>query len=166
MRTTTMRSFYSLMGVSNERFSLAFTTSWAFGPLPLAVARLVFALYCFLVIFITYGTQPAGIGRSFSFFTELTYWGIAFYALVAGFHTLVYALRGRAPLDSWPKALQALHSLFYTTIITFPPLVTIVYWALLYNGTWFGSSLDQWRDVSVHRPLYKVANIDRFLNTG
>ncbi|ETN43590.1 uncharacterized protein HMPREF1541_02749 [Cyphellophora europaea CBS 101466] len=145
-----MRSFYSLIGVAGDSFSLPFTTSWAFGPLVLAVVRIVFSLYAFIAIFVTYGTQPWGIGRSFSFFTELTYWGLAFYTLVAGAHTLVYALRGRCWLDSWPRPLQALHTLFYTTIITFPFLVTIVYWAILYNGSWFPESLDQWRDVSKH----------------
>lgn len=143
-----MRPFYALMGVSGDRFSLPFTTSWAFAPLILSCVRLLLSVYAFVVIFTTYGTQPSGIGRSFSFFTELTYWGLAFYALVAGVHTLIYALRGRCWLDQWPRPLQALHTLFYTTVITFPFLVTIVYWAILYNGTWFSNELDQWRDVS------------------
>lgn len=144
-----MRPFYALMGVSGDHFSRPFTTSWAFGPLILSFVRLLFSLYAFVVIFTTYGTQPNGIGRSFSFFTELTYWGLAFYTLVAGCHTLIYALRGRCWLDSWPRFLQALHTLFYTTVITFPFLVTIVYWALLYDGSWFSNSLDQWRDVRI-----------------
>lgn len=161
-----MRSFYSLMGVDPTRFSLPFTTSWAFGPLLLAIARLLLSLYVFLVIFITYGTQPQGIGRSFSFFTELTYWGLAFYTLFAGTHTLIYALRGRAWLDSWPRPLQALHTLFYTTVITFPFLVTIVYWALLYNGSWFSSPLNQWRDVSAHSPPGCMTNINQVSKHG
>lgn len=143
----TMRSFYSLMGAYGDRFSIPFTTSWALGPLILAIIRLVFSLYAFLVTFITFGVQPAGAGRSFSFFTSLTYWGIAFYTLVAGTHTLIYALRGRCWLDDWPRALQALHALFYTTIITFPFLVTIVYWAILYSSPYFTQSFNQWSDV-------------------
>lgn len=151
-----MRSFYSLMGVAHQPFSLPFTTSWAFGPLPLAVVRLLLSLYAFVVIFVIYGTQPQGIGRSFAFFTELTYWGLTFYTLVAGVHTLIYALRGRCWLDSWPRPLQALHTLFYTTVITFPFLVTIVYWALLYTGAWFSEPLNQWRDVSLPWVLLTV----------
>jgi hypothetical protein len=94
--------------------------------------------------------MTSGVGRSFSFFTELTYWGIAFYTLFAGFHTLIYAIRGRAPLESWPRILQVLYSFFYTTIITFPFLVTIVYWVLLYSSPYYSRSVDQWRDISKH----------------
>lgn len=142
-----MRSFYGLLGVNDSHFSLQYTTSWAFSPLILAILRLLFALYAFLVIFITYGLQPSGIGRSFSFFTELTYWGISFYTLVAGTHTLVYALRGRCWLDVWPRPLKALHGLYYTTIIVFPFVVTIVYWAILFSEPYYSDSIDQWRDV-------------------
>ena len=142
-----MRSIYSLLHVQGDHYSLPFTTSWAFGPLILAVIRLLFALYAFIVIFVTYGTRPQGIGASFSYFTELTYWGISSYTLVAGTHTLIYALRGRCWLDAWPRPLQALHGLYYTTIITFPFLVTIVYWAILYASPYYSQRIDQWRDV-------------------
>lgn len=145
-----MRSFYNLLRVNNDHYAKPFTTSWALSPLPLAIIRLVISLYAFLVIFINYGLDSGAIGRSFSFFTELTYWGISFYTLVAGIHTLIYALRGRCWLDSWPRPLQALHGLFYATIITFPFLVTIVYWVLLAPASYFTSSEDQWRDVCVY----------------
>ncbi|GAB0136855.1 hypothetical protein EsDP_00005143 [Epichloe bromicola] len=72
------------------------------------------------------------VRRSFSYFTVLTYWGLGFYFLVSSVHTLSYSLRGRPLLDTFPRPLQALHSLFYTTAVTLPFLVTIVYWGLLY----------------------------------
>lgn len=90
------------------------------------------------------------VKRSFSYFTILTYWGIAFYFLVAAIHTLTYAIRGRPLLDSFPRPLQALHSLFYTTIVTFPFLVTIVYWVLLYENPWFTSEFLAWSNISQH----------------
>lgn len=88
--------------------------------------------------------------QSFSYFTILTYWGLAFYFLVAAIHTLTYALRARPLLDRFPRPLQALHSLFYTTVITYPFLVTIVYWAVLYKDPWFAREFDAWSNVSQH----------------
>ncbi|KAG5937627.1 hypothetical protein E4U53_008169 [Claviceps sorghi] len=95
--------------------------------------------------------------QSFSYFTVLTYWGLAFYFAVSAVHTLSYARRlARRPqsptclLDALPRALQALHSLFYTTVVTLPFLVTAVYWALLYKGRWFAVEFDAWRNVSQH----------------
>lgn len=87
---------------------------------------------------------------SFAFFTVLTYWGLAFYSLVAAIHTGSYAATGRPLLDRFPRPLQALHSLFYTTAITFPFIVTIVYWGVLYEDPWFGLRFDAWRNISQH----------------
>jgi hypothetical protein len=56
-------------------------------------------------------------------------------------------------LEKWPRWLRALHSLFYTTIVTFPFLVTIVYWKILYNGSWFPITFDAWSNVCVPTPL-------------
>ena len=68
------------------------------------------------------------VRQSFSYFTDITYWGLAFYFLFAAIHTFSYARTGSALLNSWPKALQVLHSIFYTTIVTFPFLVTSKPW--------------------------------------
>lgn len=34
--------------------------------------------------------------------------------------------------------------------MTYPFLVTIVYWAILYEGPWFAVAYDAWKDVSQH----------------
>jgi len=86
----------------------------------------------------------------FSYFTVLTYWGLAFYFLVAAVHTLSYALTGAPLLDRFPRLLQALHSFFYTTIVVYPVIVTIVYWARLYSGTWFPDEFSAWSNLSRH----------------
>lgn len=86
----------------------------------------------------------------FSYFTVLTYWGLGFYFLVAAVHTFTYARAGRPLLDRFPRILQALHALFYTTIVTFPFLVTIVYWGILYKGPWFPRTFNAWSNVSQH----------------
>ncbi|RYP60560.1 hypothetical protein DL771_010477 [Monosporascus sp. 5C6A] len=95
---------------------------------------------------------------SFSFFTVLTYWGIAFYLLVAAVHTATYARNAtsRGPLLArFPRPLQALHSLFYTTVTTYPLLVTIVYWGVLYPTSFgahggFPNTFTAWINVSQH----------------
>jgi len=81
----------------------------------------------------------------------LCYWGIATYFCVAAIHTFSYALRGGTPLlNRFPRPLQALHYLFWSTIITYPFLVTIVYWAILYPGNPFTTTFGLWSNVSQH----------------
>lgn len=53
-------------------------------------------------------------------------------------------------MDRFPRSLQALHALFYSTIVTFPFLVTIVYWVVLYKGPWFDSQFVAWSNVTQH----------------
>lgn len=63
----------------------------------------------------------------------------------------MYARTNSAPLDRWPRILQALHSLFYTTVVTFPILVTAVYWGLLYRTSGgFTTTYALWSNVSQH----------------
>ncbi|KAK5191597.1 hypothetical protein LTR99_003574 [Exophiala xenobiotica] len=132
-----------------------FTTSWLLPPLALSLLRLLFFTYCLatqLTNWIYDGVHSSAhlIGQEFSYFTNLTYWGILFYSLVAGVHTLTYTLKGGSWLETWPRPLRALHSFFYTTIVTLPFLVTIVYWAVLYDGPWFPVIFDGWSNISRH----------------
>ncbi|ORY54809.1 uncharacterized protein BCR38DRAFT_357541 [Pseudomassariella vexata] len=138
-----------------------FETSWLLPPYVLFFCRSVFSLYAFTTLFFVIGwscTHPAegssyaceDAAANFSYFTTLTYWGIAFYFLFSSIHTFSYARWQSAPLDSWPRPLQALHSLFYTTITTFPFLVTIVYWGLLYGPEWFPTQYRAWSNISQH----------------
>lgn len=114
--------------------------------------RLLIFTYCLATVLTSWiydGVHARAflIGQDFSYFTSLTFWGILFYMLVAGVHTLVYSTKGRSWLDGWPRWLQALHSFYYTTVVTFPILVTIVYWAVLYDGPWFPVIFDGWSNV-------------------
>ncbi|KAF4987875.1 hypothetical protein FGRMN_10103 [Fusarium graminum] len=135
-----------------------FETSWLLSPWLLFVARALISLYAFVTRFFVIGWTCTheeiggckAVGWSFSYFTILTYWGIAFYFAVAALHTLTYAIRGRSFLDSLPRPLQALHSLYYTTIVTYPFLVTIVYWVVLFKGPWFPRQFDAWSNISQH----------------
>lgn len=131
-----------------------FETSWLLPPWVLFAIRFLISIYAFTVlIFIIIRNlvqHHVGTARlQFSYFTVLCYWGLAFYFLVASLHTFSYALSGGTPLlNRFPRPLQALHYLFYSTICTFPLLVTIVYWAVLYSS--FDSTFQIWSNASEH----------------
>ncbi|KAH9903810.1 hypothetical protein F4778DRAFT_781189 [Xylariomycetidae sp. FL2044] len=143
-----------------------FVTSWLVSPYVLFGIRALMSLYAFTTLLFNIGYQCArpalggcaAANTSFSYFTVLTYWGIAFYALTSSLHTLSYALSHRnnnhnnrgAFLDRFPRPLQALHSLFYTTVVTYPFLVTAVYWAVLYGPGWFPTEYAAWSNISQH----------------
>lgn len=99
--------------------------------------------------------------KDFSYFTVITYWGLAFYFFVASIHTFCVARWGYSLLQRWPKIFQFLHSLYYTTIVTFPFLVSAVYWGILYKGPWFPKRYDAWSNISVHamNSLYALFEI-------
>ena len=138
----------TLLGISPKYLS-RYTTSWLLTPFFLAVFRLLLCLYAFVTTFTILATDtPLSARQSFSYFTVLTYWGLAFYFLFSGLHTLSYARSGVSWLQRWPWSLQALHAVFYSTIVTFPFLVTIVFWAILYRGPWFPRTIDAWSNVN------------------
>lgn len=108
-----------------------YQTSWLLLPLALALIRLLFSIYIFGYLFyrIAYSAvnnDGLEARQSFSYFTNITYWALGFYFLFAGGHTLIYTIRGAAPLQRWGSALQFLHTLFYSSVITFPFLVYVL----------------------------------------
>jgi hypothetical protein len=146
--------FHKWLGVHTRPFDPehTFVTSWLLPPYWLASLRALISLYSFVTIFTIWGyngshSNAIAIGRGFSYFTNLTYWGIAFYFLVSAVHTFTYARNGIAYLDKISMSFQALHALFYTTILTFPFLVTLVFWIVLYNPPWFPVEFKAWSNV-------------------
>ncbi|KAK3362653.1 hypothetical protein B0T25DRAFT_11725 [Lasiosphaeria hispida] len=134
-----------------------FETSWLLSPWALFFVRALFSLYIFVtIVFIlawrcTFSTNHCTSSEEqFSYFTVLAYWGLGFYFLAAAVHTFTYARSGIALLDRWPRPLQALHSAYYTTVVVYPFVVTIVFWARLYSGHWFALPFDGWSNVSEH----------------
>ncbi|KAJ5154720.1 uncharacterized protein N7500_010159 [Penicillium coprophilum] len=133
-----------------------FETSWILPPAILAGLRALISLYIFASIFIFwgwYGTHDklSSIGQSFSYFTWLSYWGIGFYMLFAAIHTASYARTGRSVLfDRWPRGLRVLHSLLYVTITTYPFLVTVVFWAVIFTPPWYKTTFTRWQNISQH----------------
>ncbi|KAL8996454.1 MAG: hypothetical protein Q9169_004048 [Polycauliona sp. 2 TL-2023] len=148
--------FLAIVGASQPFDpSHRYTTSWILPPFLLAACRLISAIYIFTTIFFIFGwngahRRPELSRHSFSFFTNLGYWGLGFYFLFSSLHTFSYARTGKSWLQKWPAALQVAHTVFYTTVVTFPILVTAVFWAILYNGTWFPTEFEGWSNTSQH----------------
>ncbi|KAH8597550.1 hypothetical protein B0O99DRAFT_650909 [Bisporella sp. PMI_857] len=133
-----------------------FETSWLLPPWVLFGIRALISLYGFTVLLFNifwniarHDTPAAQL--SFSYFTVLTYWGISFYFAASAIHTFTYARHGGTPfLNRFPRPLQALHYLFYTTITTYPILVTIVFWAVLASDATLTTTFSIWSNTSQH----------------
>ncbi|KAJ7055971.1 hypothetical protein C8F01DRAFT_1156497 [Mycena amicta] len=92
----------------------------------------------------------AGSGKSFlSYFTELSYIGLTAYYIAAAVQTIAYARWGAYPLRRWPRILQALHVILQSTI-TFPFIVTVVFWVLLASSSTFKTRYSGWSNISMH----------------
>ncbi len=108
--------------------AVRFCTSWLISPALLFIFRAAISLYIFVAIYVILGEDNAQSASSarheFSYFTSLSYWGLAFYFGFAAMHTAIYWRSGNPFLAKWPKALQVAHSVFYSTIVVFPCLVT------------------------------------------
>ncbi|KAJ4483013.1 hypothetical protein C8J55DRAFT_535625 [Lentinula edodes] len=139
----------------------AYVTSPWFSSMTLAAIRGMIALYTLatlLVILIWQATILHDADGYFSYFTELTHIGICSYYWASFTQTLFYALRQRHsiertpeyPLQRWPRIFQLLHVMLGTTIISYPILVTIVFWALLASPAVFSTKFGAWSNISIH----------------
>jgi len=130
-----------------------FSTSWLFKANLLTIIRGIISLYIFSSIIAKlsyYAATNEKIldGQDFSYFTSLTFWGLAFYFAFAALHSWTYWRSGTPALARWGSVLGQLHSILYSTIVVFPFIVTIVYWAILFD--YFASRFEAWSNVSQH----------------
>ncbi|KAJ3510636.1 hypothetical protein NLJ89_g4559 [Agrocybe chaxingu] len=97
-------------------------------------------------------TKDDNIDSFFSYFTNLTFIGLCAYFFASGVQTFFYARSPISdyPLQSWLRVFRYLHVLLLSTIVTFPLLVTIVYWALLASSSTFATPYIAWSNVSKH----------------
>ena len=102
------------------------------------------------LIIVRDGTGEGKIDSWFSYFTHISYIGLTFYMIFAAGHTLYYARTGREPLNSWPRFFQLCHTVLYSTIITYPIIVTIVFWGLLSSSSTFSTTFNTWSNISLH----------------
>lgn len=165
---------YALLGLPSSSHSLntQFFTSWLLPAPAFAGLRLIMSVYAFTTIFysfgwfahnidifhlkdvnlpeITFSLGASAITKSFSYFTYLSYWGQAFYFFISSLHTLVFWRTDRTWLERWPRWLQVLHSVFYTCIICFPPMVSAIYWCSMFVDKWYILEFDRWSNLSIH----------------
>jgi len=135
-------------------------TSAVFSPLVLALIRSTLAIYTLFSIVFSLawkgvhlaGDPDSDAGSTFSYFTDLSYIGLCAYFFASAVQTWLYAIGGDKgyPLQKWPRILQFLHLLLLSTIISFPLLVTIVYWILLADARTFQSAYSSWSNISKH----------------
>ncbi|KAJ7512224.1 hypothetical protein B0H11DRAFT_1843971 [Mycena galericulata] len=145
---------YAHLGVDEPTFDphRKFVSSPVLSPALLAATRTLLALYALSTICTVLAFNVAmGDGNSFlSYFTQLTYIGLTAYYCAAAVQTAFYAWYGTYPLQRWPRPLQALHVLLQSTVVSFPFIVTIVFWALLSSPETFSTRYNAWSAISVH----------------
>ncbi|KAF9010296.1 hypothetical protein BDZ89DRAFT_1078235 [Hymenopellis radicata] len=122
-------------------------------PLVLAFVRLLFAFYSLFTLIYTLAYQ--GSNGFFSYFTHLTYIGMTSYFWAAGVQGIVWAHTkkqggGRYLLRSWPRPFQLAHEWLWSTIMSYPIVVTIVYWTLLASSFSSLSQVNTWSTISMH----------------
>jgi len=147
---------YPRIGVSSpfDPLNKLVTSPW-FSPTVLACVRLglaSYALFVSLFILIWEAVVTKDAKTYFSYFTDLSYIGIVAYFWASGVQTLVFS-RARTdayPLQRWPRSLQLLHVLLFTTITTFPVIVTVVFWSLLADAATFSTPYETWSNISHH----------------
>jgi hypothetical protein len=148
-----VRSFASSYNTStSQNYVQRLCSSWLLPTWILFALRLLISIYAFATLFTRIGIytttgESHAAALSFSFFTNLGYWGLGFYFAFAAAHTASYAAKGRAWLENWPAVLRYMHSAFYATITVFPFIVTAVYWAVLSAGS-FSSEISTWYNIS------------------
>lgn len=94
--------------------------------------------------------RDGDIDAYFSYFTDITYISLAFYFLFAAAHTLWYHHKGESSLNKWYRPFQLAHTVLFSTIITFPIIVTIVFWTLLSSKSTFATPWSAWANISKH----------------
>lgn len=147
--------FYGGFGVQapfDSDYKLA--TSYFLSPVVLGCSRLVIGLFQVAVLIAV--CAYAGInhqypGREFSYFTIITYTGLCAYMFASAVQTLAYARTGQEPLRRWKRPFQLAHLLLQTTVLNYPILVTIVFWAILtrYDSP-FLTQFSTFSNISVH----------------
>lgn len=129
-------------------------------PFVLAILRLVVALYTTFALIFSLAWEATKLGTAdgyFSYFTHLSYIGICAYFWASGVQTFSYSRRWKKagagvgyPLQRQPGILRCMHMVLQSTVVTFPILVTIVFWALLSGPSTFETVYSSWDAVSFH----------------
>jgi len=129
-----------------------FVTSPFTAPSALCINRGIRACYTMTIAIVSLVTSAydGTFTIWFTDFSKYAYVGASFYFVFAFYHTLIYWRTGRYPLASWPRILQLLYSVLYSSIGVFPGIMTVIYWTISSNSSTFSTPLDIWLNVSLH----------------
>lgn len=79
----------------------------------------------------------------------LSFWSLGFYFLTSSTHTFIFFFHERTWLEKWPRFLRVAHGIHYSTVTSFPFLVTIIFWGTMNSG-WPAGRFEQWANISFH----------------
>ncbi|PWN44194.1 hypothetical protein IE81DRAFT_321596 [Ceraceosorus guamensis] len=155
-----------------------FVTSYILPPWLLALIRTIFALYALVTLILDF---VFGGADQFAYFTVLSYSGITSWFLVSAFQGFTYThslarwhktfTSSHLPTSdklqypqSWlskkfARPLQFAHLLLWSTVATYPLILTIVFWSALSGGALDGLQR-AWQNISVHGLNLAFAMID------
>ncbi|KAI6157333.1 hypothetical protein BKA82DRAFT_126905 [Pisolithus tinctorius] len=151
--------FYASFGVPapfDPSFALVTSPLPSLPPLVLGAVRGLLALYTLITAVVILGLDSAvyDSGPSYlSYFTSLSYIGLCAYFWASSVQTIAFAHTERRicyPLQRWPRPLQLMHVLLYTSIVVYPIIVTIVFWALLSSPQTLMGTYNAWANISRH----------------
>ncbi|KAJ2303481.1 hypothetical protein IWW55_002907 [Coemansia sp. RSA 2706] len=121
------------------------------GPGFLALLRLVLFAYTLTVWIsaIVYDAQHGAMSGHFAYFTYLCYTGLVAYFASALVHT-ASACRGRATFTRMPRVLRLLHWLLFESVLVYAVVVSVLFWAVLYDAQAYAGGRHRWLNASVH----------------
>ncbi|KAG8221702.1 hypothetical protein J3R82DRAFT_1989 [Butyriboletus roseoflavus] len=155
MRSTAWLSFEGFGVSSPFDPTFHYVTSPVFSPMILSALRLLFAVYALITAITVLAFESLVLHDANSYltyFTDLSYIGLVAYFWAASVQTIAFVLHGRKsyPLQTWPRSLQLLHALLYSTVVVFPIIVTAVFWSLLSSPATFETAYYSWSNISQH----------------
>ena len=132
--------FYDFLGVPRPFDpEHVFVTSPFFSPLSLSIHRGIRASYTIAVMLVSIIHE--GIDGSerawFTYLTHFKYISLSFYFLFSALHTYEYWRTGYSPLSRRPRFLQCLHKILYSSLTVFPPIMTVLFWAVISDDSTF-----------------------------
>ncbi|KAI6044599.1 hypothetical protein EDC04DRAFT_2561195 [Pisolithus marmoratus] len=125
-------------------------------PSVLGTVRALLAVYTLIAAVVILGLDTAVYDRGPSYlcyFTSLSYIGLCAYFWASGVQTIAFARTERRicyPLQKWPRPLQLMHVLLYTSVAVYPLIVTIVFWTLLSSPQSLNGTYNAWSNISRH----------------
>ncbi|CAO3653847.1 unnamed protein product [Mucor hiemalis] len=140
----------------------AVTSHWISSKALFAI-RLILAVYTTITMWVNIGVSKSG--KTFAFFTTLTFVGLHAYNVTACVHHFRY-LRNKNMnfMLNQPSFLNYLYVYLYCTVVTFNIVTPVVFWSILAKGYSPKDVMGLWLNVSLHLVTFFIMIIDVILN--